>query len=96
MTELSFLIDLLINPRDPEQLKKDLAERIKEVEVSYQKPAIATSGYIATSHIPSHIAQAAPQIDPGMQTAVANTALMERAKAMAGEGNKSLYKVRPK
>ena len=34
MTELSFLIDLLINPRDSEQLKKDLAARIKEVEAN--------------------------------------------------------------
>lgn len=44
-TELSFLIDLLINPRDPEQLKRDLAERIKEVEIMMTQPRV-TSGYI--------------------------------------------------
>lgn len=95
MTELSFLIDLLINPRDPEQLKKDLAERIKEVEVSYQKPVVATSGYVSHMPMVGPPPFPAPQIDPAMQTAAANNALMERAKAMAG-GDKSMYKARPK
>lgn len=35
VSELSFLIDLLINPRSLEQLKKDLAERIKQVEENF-------------------------------------------------------------
>ncbi len=49
ISELSFLIDLLINPRDPEQLKKDLAERIKYVEQNYSNvTAVTRSPQVAT------------------------------------------------
>ena len=54
MTELSFLIDLLINPRDSEQLKKDLAARIKEVETELiNRPVGLSSGHsIHMAHAP--------------------------------------------
>lgn len=54
MTELSFLIDLLINPRDPEKLKKDLADRIKTVEENLTR-ANHTTGYIATSSTTGYV-----------------------------------------
>ena len=38
MTELSFLIDLLLNHKLPPATKKHVLERVKEVEANYQAP----------------------------------------------------------
>lgn len=64
MTELSFLIDLLINPRDSEQLKKDLAARIKEVEQTLTtKPVNIPFPTPILSQAPSTLAAMAKHVD---------------------------------
>lgn len=69
MTELSFLIDLLINPRDQEQLKKDLADRIKFIEQNYTS--------LTTSNRPG----AVNIFNGGVQQAPSTAAAMARHEA---------------
>lgn len=50
MTELSFLIDLLLNHELSKETKSLIASRIKDVEQNLTQPRVATTGFI--SHMP--------------------------------------------
>lgn len=108
MTELTFLIELLLNHELKKETKDAIAARIKEVElllISNPKPVINQNRVMDTlvhSSIPSTVHQ--PQLPPVPPEAIAQTkataaALQARSDAMTAaiNGNsKSIYKVRPK
>jgi hypothetical protein len=43
VTELSFLVELILNPKLPRPIKELVAARIKEVETSYESGAVRSS-----------------------------------------------------
>lgn len=58
MTELSFLINLLLNDKLPAEIKLTVAERIKEVEMKLQAPSYFAPIQAPTHYIPARTAQA--------------------------------------
>lgn len=80
MTELSFLIDLLLNHKLPKATKDAVAARIKDIEQASPQPR------------PSIQPIAAPQVAQVAQTPAAQAALAQRQalinEAMSGKLNK--------
>ena len=70
MTELSFLIDLLLNHKLPKATKDAVAARIKEVEARTAAPAlrgVSTAGFVEMAsrpeqYLPPEIAKQAPSM----------------------------------
>lgn len=69
MTELTFLLDLLLNHKLPQATKKAVTERVREVEVLLQMtsvtinriPSMAPSiASITSGNLPPHLANQAP------------------------------------
>lgn len=88
MTELSFLISLLLNEKLPLELKGIVAERIKEVETRIQAPTFSrpvvhspSTQSPSTQRILDEMASEAPVVIA--QTPQASAALAQRAQAIA-------------
>lgn len=65
MTELTFLLDLLLNHKLPKPTKDAIARRIKDVEVQLQAPSIGrmlphTQVTQTASTVPAHLVGQAP------------------------------------
>jgi hypothetical protein len=87
MTELSFLVDLLINQK-PKDFKRLITERIKEIE-------LAPRALVKTNQIPAHLAGQSPSTianlmkDPveapqvAINSPAAHAALVQRQEAIA-------------
>lgn len=89
MTELGFLLDLLLNEELPLTLKKTVAERIKEVEQKLMQPTviIPTSRPITQAQAPStqRILDEMDQQAPGILVAsqAASQAMASRQEAIS-------------
>lgn len=61
-TELSFLIELLLNHKLPPATKKLIAERVKEVELAHSSPMARQQSIAVNSLIPIGLANQAPSM----------------------------------
>ncbi len=96
MTELSFLLDLLLNEKLSLSVKKKITERVKEVESAYARPLIqAPSMFVQNGPIPPGAMQnqapstvaalqrhAAEPAPPIIASPVVNDALQKRDQAI--------------
>lgn len=87
MTELTFLIDLLLNHDLPKETKASIASRIKEVELTLQpmRSSYTPAAIVPTIQPPSHMIQ--EEVPMMAQTAAAAIALAQRAESMSQAQN---------
>lgn len=94
MSELSFLIDLLLNEKLSKSVRTKIAERVKEVEVKFAAPPVFTMGPTlpppkvinGALQAPSTVAameRHAAEAPPVVASPVVANALMERERALA-------------
>lgn len=91
MGELSFLIELLLNHKLAKPTKDLIAARIKDLEQAVQP--IQNQARIV-NHLPQSLPM--PALDPGLQNSAVQQALAQREAIMRGEGDRSMFKAKPK
>lgn len=92
MTELSFLIDLLMNHKLPKVTKELIAARIKEVEETYQAPVaqqVRSSAPLRQRAVP---APAAEPVAVVAQTPATAAAMAERQQLINDNINRKFDK----
>lgn len=82
MTELTFLIDLLLNHKLPKPTRQAVADRIKEVEESFARvpsnsPKFSVTPMAAPTAIPSHLVGQSPSTIAAMMRQEAGGAVMQ-------------------
>ena len=97
MTELQFLIDLLLNHKLPAQTKKAVAARIGQVEASYG--TVPPSGIVHTPKQAPSTQRILDQMEapelPPPTTAAAAQALQARADAIKKAVNSGPFQAKP-